>query len=74
MKNSTKSLFNFLYLCFSMSVVIFILTMFGRLLGAWLAWNTNDNFPFSLADLFICLKLTWFGPPAGFIFWYFYYR
>lgn len=57
-----------------MSLVIFILTMFGRLLGAWLAWDVNSNFPFSEEDLFICLKLTWMGPPAGFVFWYFYYR
>jgi hypothetical protein len=48
--------------------------MFGRLLGAWLAWDVNSNFPFSEEDLFICLKLTWMGPPAGFVFWYFYYR
>ncbi|UNK22920.1 hypothetical protein [Yersinia intermedia] len=74
MKNSTKSLLNLLYLCCSMSLVLFILTMFGRLLGAWLAWDMNDNFPFSSKDLFVCLKLTWMGLPAGFIFWYFYYR
>lgn len=74
MKNSTGSLLNVLYLCFSMSVIIFILTMFGRLLGAWLAWDMDNKFPFSVVDLFICLKLTWMGLPAGFVFWYFYYR
>lgn len=74
MKNSTKSLLNLLYLCCSMAIVIFILTILGRLLGAWLAWNMNDKFPFSSEDLLICLKLTWMGPPTGFIFWYFYYR
>lgn len=58
MKNSTGSLLNILYLCFSMSVIIFILTMFGRLLGAWLAWDMDNKFPFSVVDLFICLKLT----------------
>lgn len=74
MNNRTKSLLNLLYLCFSMSVVLFILTIFGRLLGAWLAWDVNGDFPFSLKDIFMCLKLTWMGIPAGFIFWYFYYR
>lgn len=74
MRNSTGSLLNLLYLCFSMSVVIFILTIFGRLLGAWLAWDVDNEFPFSLVDIFICLKLTWMGLPAGFVFWYFYYR
>lgn len=74
MNNRTKSLLNLLYLCFSMSVVLLILTIFGRLLGAWLAWDVNGNFPFSLKDIFMSLKLTWMGIPAGFIFWYFYYR
>lgn len=74
MRNSTKSLLNILYLCISMSLVFFILTIFGRLLGAWLIWDMNDNFPFSSEDFLICLKLTWIGPPVGFIFWYFYYR
>lgn len=74
MKDSTKSLLNLLSLCCSMSLVLFILTMFGRLLGAWLAWNMNDSFPFSLEDLIVCLKLTWMGLPAGCIFWYFYFR
>lgn len=46
MKNSTGSLLNLSYLCFSMSVMIFIITMFGRLLGAWLAWDMDNEFPF----------------------------
>ena len=74
MKNSTKSLLNLLYLCCSMSLVIFVLTLFGRLLGAWLAWDVSERFPFSLEDIIICLKLTWIGPPIGFVFWYFYYQ
>ncbi len=74
MRNSTKSLLNLLYLCCSMSFLLFILAMFGCLLGAWLAWDINDSFPFSSEDLFICLKLTWMGPPIGLIFWHFYYR
>jgi len=74
MKDSTKSLLNLLYLCFSLSMALFILTISGRLLGAWLTWDMNNNFPFSLNDFLVCLKLTWMGPPAGFIFWYFYYR
>lgn len=74
MKDSTKSLLNLLYLCCSMCVVLFFLTMFGRLLGAWLAWDINDAFPLSSDDFFICLKGTWMGLPAGFIFWYFYFR
>lgn len=57
-----------------MSLALFILTMFGRLLGAWLAWDMNDSFPFSVDDFLVCFKLTWMGIPAGFIFWYFYYR
>lgn len=74
MKNKTKSLLNLLYIIFSLSIVLFGLTMFGRLLGAWLSWDMNGNFPFSLEDLFVCLKLAWMGLPVGFIFWYFYYR
>lgn len=74
MGNSNKSLLNLLYLCCSMSLMLFAITMFGRLLGAWLAWDMNDSFPLSLEDLIICLKLTWMGLPAGFVFWYFYYR
>ncbi|MGS0638780.1 hypothetical protein [Citrobacter sp. VF227] len=74
MKDSTKSLLNLLSLCCSMSLALFALTMLGRLLGAWLAWDVNESFPFSLKDLIACLKLTWMGVPAGFIFWYFYYR
>ena len=50
MKNSSKSLLNLLYLCCSISVALFVLTMFGRLLGAWLAWDVNDKFSFSLDD------------------------
>lgn len=74
MGNSTRLLYNLLYLCFSMCVVLFVLTMLGKLLGAWLSWDLNNSFPFSFDDLFICLKLTWMGVPAGFIYWYFYYR
>jgi len=74
MKNSTKSLLNLLYLCCSMSLVFFILILFGRLLGAWLAWDMNNSIPFSLEDLLVSLKLAWMGLPIGFIFWYFYYR
>jgi hypothetical protein len=48
--------------------------MFDRLLGAWLAWDVNESLPYSLKDLIGCLKLTWMGIPAGFVFWYFYSR
>lgn len=74
MKNNAKSLLNLLYLCCSMSIMLFVLLMLGRLLGAWLTWDMNGGFPFSLHDFLICLKLTWMGPLVGFVFWYFYYR
>lgn len=74
MKDNARTLLNLLYLCCSMCMILFVLTMFGRLLGAWLTWNVNDTFPFSLDDFYICLKQTWMGLPTGFIFWFFYYR
>ncbi len=74
MKNSTKSLINLLYLCCSMYLAYFILILFGRLLGAWLAWDMINSFPFSLEDLLLSLKLAWIGLPIGFVLWFFYYR
>lgn len=74
MENKTKSLLNLLYLCCSMGVVMFFMLLFGRLLGAWLAWDVNSNFPFSSEDLFVCLKVSLIGPPIGIVFWFFCYR
>ncbi len=53
---------------------MFILTLLGRLVGAGLAWNVKEDFPFSFKDVLICLELTWLGLPAGLIIWFFYHR
>lgn len=57
-----------------MPLLMFLLTLFGRLLGAWLTWDVNNKFPFSMTDVFICLKLSLVGDPIGLVLWFFYYR
>ncbi|ALZ95438.1 hypothetical protein APT61_05225 [Leclercia adecarboxylata] len=74
MRNSIKSFINLVYLCCATGLAVFILTLFGRLVGAGLAWNVKEAFPFSFKDVLICLELTWLGLPAGLIIWFFYYR
>jgi len=74
MKNSTKSFLNLIYLCCATGLAVFILTLLGRLVGAGLAWNVKEDFPFSFKDVWIYLELTWLGLPAGLIIWFFYHR
>ena len=74
MKNSTKSFINLVYLCCAIGLAVFILTLLGRLVGAGLAWNVKEDFPFSFKDVWICIELTWLGLPAGLSIWFFYYR
>jgi len=74
MKNSTKSFINLVYLCCAIGLAVFILALLGRLVGAGLAWNVKEDFPFSFKDVLICLELTWLGLPAGLIIWFFYHR
>ncbi len=71
MRNSTKSFINLVYLCSATGLAVFILTLLGRLVGAGLAWNVKEAFPFSFKDVWICLELTWLGLPAGLIIWFF---
>jgi len=56
MKNSTKSFINLVYLCCAIGLAVFILTLLGRLVGAGLAWNVKEAFPFSFKDVWICLE------------------
>ena len=74
MKNSTKLFINLVYLCCAIGLAVFILTLLGRLVGAGLAWNVKEDFPFSFKDVWICLELSWLGLPAGLIIWFFYHR
>lgn len=74
MKNSTKSFINLVYLCCAIGLAAFILTLLGRLVGAGLAWNVKEGFPFSFKDVWICLEFSWLGLPAGLIIWFFYHR
>jgi pilus assembly protein TadC len=74
MINNKMSLFILIYLCTSMSLVVFFLSILGRLLGSWLAWDMNNKFPFSFEDVFIGLKVSLVGLPVGFLLWFFYYR
>lgn len=74
MKKSTTSFINLVYLCCSIGLAVFILTLLGRLVGAGLAWNVKEGFSFSFKDVLLCLELTWLGLPAGLIIWFFYHR
>ncbi len=56
MRNSTKSFINLVYLCCATGLAVFILTLLGRLVGAGLAWNVKEAFPFSFKDVWICLE------------------
>jgi hypothetical protein len=55
MKKSGRSFLNLFYLCCATGLAVFILTLLGRLVGAGLAWNVKEAFPFSFKDVWICL-------------------
>ncbi|POU76140.1 hypothetical protein C3387_07985 [Leclercia sp. LSNIH6] len=74
MKKSSRSFLNLLYLCCAIGLAVFILALFGRLVGAALTWNVKEGFPFSFKDVLMFLELTWLGLPAGLIIWFFYHR
>jgi len=71
MKKSGRSFLNLFYLCCAIGLAVFILTFLGRLVGAGLAWNVKEHFPFSFKDVLICLELIWLGLPASLIIWFF---
>ena len=61
MRNSTKSFINLVYLSYAIGLAVFILTLPGRLVGAGLAWNVKEGFPFPFNDVWICLELPGWG-------------
>ena len=74
MINNKMSLLILIYLCTSMSLVVFFLSILERLLGSWLDWDMNNKFPFLFEDVFIGLKVSLVGLLVGFLLWFFYYR
>jgi hypothetical protein len=73
-KNNITSLLNLVYMCISMTFMIFFLVTLAQLFGAWLSWYGSSDFPYSIEDFIVCLKLLWLGPFIGSILWFFYYK